>query len=267
VAAPTLGLAIIARDEADTLPDLLASVAGAFDQIVLADTGSEDDTVRVFEEWATAADLPRGWRVESFKWCDDFAAARNFADSLLTTDWRAFADADDRVRGVGHLRSLVASAPPEVACLAFDYEGDREPGPRVRLTRRGATVWDGRTHAVPVLVRQGGVATVPAEVAVWVHRRGDWSASDERDRRIITDWLCDEPDNPRALALAAADELRRGRRRRAATFFRRYLGSPRTRATHGPAGIDRARQALARFKKGDTRTETVDAILFGGLAA
>ena len=38
----TVGLAIIARDEADTLPGLLESVRGAFDQVVLCDTGSTD---------------------------------------------------------------------------------------------------------------------------------------------------------------------------------------------------------------------------------
>ncbi len=245
------------------LPGLLASIAGAFDSVVLADTGSQDATVRVFEEWAEAADLPRGWRVESFPWCDDFAAAREFADSLLMTDWRAFADADDELRGAEHLRSLVASAPPEVACLAFDYENDREPGPRVRLTRRGATVWDGRAHAVPVLARPGGVATVAPEVAAWVHRREDWSASDERDRRILAAWLRDEPDNPRALALTAADALRRDERGEAVEFFRRYLDHPRTRAALGPAGVHRASQALDRLRDGAAEGDELPTILFG----
>jgi hypothetical protein len=36
----TVGLAIVARDEADNLPGLLDSVQGAFDQVVLCDTGS-----------------------------------------------------------------------------------------------------------------------------------------------------------------------------------------------------------------------------------
>jgi glycosyltransferase involved in cell wall biosynthesis len=262
-AAPTLGLAIIARDEQDSLPRLLSSVAGAFDSVALADTGSTDATVQVFEEWAGAADLPRGWRVESFPWCDDFAAAREFADSLLETDWRAFADADDELRGAGHLRSLVAAAPPEVACLAFDYENDREPGPRVRLTRRGATRWDGRAHAVPVLVRPGGVAAVAPEVAAWVHRREDWTASNERDRRILTAWLRDEPDNPRALALTATDALRRDERGQAVDLLTRYLDHPRTRTALGPTGHLRASQALDRLRDGATGDDMLPTILFG----
>jgi len=49
---PTVGLAIIARDEQDDLPQLLASVEGHFDQVALLDTGSKDDTVGVFLRWA-----------------------------------------------------------------------------------------------------------------------------------------------------------------------------------------------------------------------
>jgi glycosyltransferase involved in cell wall biosynthesis len=206
----SVGLAIIARDEADTLPGLLASVAGAFDSVVLADTGSQDATIQVFEEWAEAADLPRGWRVESFPWCDDFAAARTFADSLLTTDWLAFADADDTLVGADELRPLVEEATPDVGCIAFDYLGDdRQDGPRVRLCRRGWTCWYGPAHAVPVLIRPARIAVVPPEVTAWRHHRTDRTASDERDRRILDAWLEREPDNFRARALLAADEALR----------------------------------------------------------
>lgn len=263
----TIGLAIIARDEAESLPRLLASIEGAFDQVALADTGSEDDTVSVFTEWAEAQDLPLGYEVGAFEWCDDFGAARTYADSMLTTDWLAFADADDTLGAPWKLRGLVDSAPADVACLAFDYLSAREEGPRVRVARRGATRWDGRTHAVPVLLRPARVVTVPANVAVWIHHREDYAASDERDRRILKGWLRDEPGNPRALVLSGIDALRSGRRRRAATFFRRYLDCPAIQAAFGPGGLAKARDALTLFKRGDTRDEVRHAILFGELAA
>lgn len=262
----SVGLAIIARDEADSLPDLLASVVDAFDQVVLADTGSTDRTVEVFTEWAEAQDLPLGWRVESFEWCDDFSAAREFADSLLDTDWRTFADADDELGAPWELRKLAASAPPNVACLAFDYLGDRSPGPRIRMTRKGFTRWDGRAHPVPILTRPGTVATIPANVAVWMHRRSSWASSDERDRRILARWLEDEPDNPRALALSGDDSLRVGDFERAARSFRRYLDCPTTRAAFGTAGLAKARAALAKLDAGEATAAVTNTILFGGLA-
>lgn len=75
----------------------LATIEGAFDQVVLVDTGSEDRTVDVFTAWAEAEQLPMGFKIESFEWCDDFGAAREFADSLLATDWLANADASDEI--------------------------------------------------------------------------------------------------------------------------------------------------------------------------
>ena len=43
----TVSLAMIVRNEEETLPRLLASVAGAFDEIVIVDTGSTDATRRI----------------------------------------------------------------------------------------------------------------------------------------------------------------------------------------------------------------------------
>lgn len=205
----SVGLAIIAKDEAGSLPALLESVAGAFDQVALADTGSTDATVDVFEAWAEAQDLPLGHRVGHFDWRDDFAAARTFADSLLTTDWLAFADADDTLVGAQKLGPLTEQATPTVGAFAFDYRGDRHTEPRVRLCRRGWTVWYGPAHAIPVLTRPAQVGIVPPDIAAWVHHRSDRAASDERDRRILDAWLQREPDNFRARALKQAEEARR----------------------------------------------------------
>jgi glycosyltransferase involved in cell wall biosynthesis len=119
--APTVGLALIVKNERETLPGLLESIAGAFDQVVLVDTGSKDGTWDVFKDWARETlgpdDTlhPRGfetWKVAKFEWVDDFAAARTFADSLLDTDWTCWADADDVLRGADRLRGLAAEAPP-----------------------------------------------------------------------------------------------------------------------------------------------------------
>jgi len=207
VSAPTLGLAIIARDEAENLPGLLASVAGAFDQIALADTGSTDRTVQVFEEWAAAQDLPLGHRVGRFEWRDDFGAARNFADSMLSTDWTCWGDCDERPNGAALLRGLVAAAPPEAAGIVcgIDPCGDGRWLPRLRLARRGRGEWTGRVHEL--LGIDGPAAQVPPPLCGWVHRRTDWGASDARDERILSRWLEDEPENERALYLRSVPGL------------------------------------------------------------
>lgn len=86
---PRLSLCLIARDEARFLPDCLASVAGLVDEIVLADTGSQDRTVAIAEA--------AGARVVHHAWADDFAAARNAALDASTGDWILVLDADERL--------------------------------------------------------------------------------------------------------------------------------------------------------------------------
>ncbi len=75
-----LSLCLIARDEEEMLPGCLASVAGVVDEVVVMDTGSKDDTLRIARE--------RGARVAQVPWSDDFSASRNAALRPWTRSWR-----------------------------------------------------------------------------------------------------------------------------------------------------------------------------------
>lgn len=90
---------LIAKNEAQEMGQWLAKAVLYSDEIIVVDTGSEDDTVKL----AQAA----GAKVCHFVWQDDFAAARNFALMQVdgNMDWIVFLDADEifyepqRVRG------------------------------------------------------------------------------------------------------------------------------------------------------------------------
>jgi len=239
--APTLGLALIAKDEEETLPNLLASVSGAFDQVVLADTGSTDRTVEVFEEWAAV----EGERnpdfistVGRFEWCDDFAAARNYADSLLDTDWLAWADCDDTIVGADRLRGVAADVPGHVNALVFDYyialvePTAEEPSPDpaigkdyVRLVRRGSGPrWSGRMHEWKPYPAVDEALAVEASLARWVTRRSPVRASScERNMRILRRWIADEPTNLIPRRTVAAEEMLTGDIHRALEDLEDYL--------------------------------------------
>lgn len=234
----TVGLALIARDEADQLPGLLDSVRGAFDQVVLCDTGSTDGTVEVFERWARAQDWPhRGfapWKVGHFAWRDDFAAARNHADSLLDTEWSSWADCDDVVRGAGSLRGLARSAAPGVGAFVAGYDYARMAGGptiayvrRERLVRRAMSRgWVRRVHECQEF--DGEAVGVGPEVCEWLHRKwavppGEALPASERNLRILRAWVADEPDHPYALSCLAQELCQRGRHREAVRWFQRFL--------------------------------------------
>lgn len=84
---PTLALALIAKNEAENLPRLFASIEGCFDEIHLTDTGSTDNTVEVAKKL--------GAIVHHFPWVDDFSAARNASFEPIKTDYIAWLDCDD----------------------------------------------------------------------------------------------------------------------------------------------------------------------------
>jgi glycosyltransferase involved in cell wall biosynthesis len=83
----SLSLALIVKNEARCLARCLHSVQGVVNEIVVVDTGSTDDTVRIARECQA--------RVVDFVWEDDFAAARNFALAQTTGDWILVLDADE----------------------------------------------------------------------------------------------------------------------------------------------------------------------------
>lgn len=86
-----LSVCMIVKNEAEALPRALASLAplGAEAEVVVVDTGSEDDTVAI----ATA----HGAKVGRFAWTGDFAAARNASLALATGAFILVLDADEEV--------------------------------------------------------------------------------------------------------------------------------------------------------------------------
>lgn len=82
-----LSVAVIVRDAADALRETLDSIQSVADEIVVADTGSSDNSPTVAKEFdATVVETP---------WTEDFSAARNFCLSHVTGDWVLWLDAGE----------------------------------------------------------------------------------------------------------------------------------------------------------------------------
>lgn len=162
-ARPLLSLCMIARDEASFLDMCLASVEGLVDEIVVVDTGSQDDTIEVAQRY--------GARVFSSEWQDDFSQARNRALEEARGAWVLVLDCDEVLARADHsrLRSLLKEKGPGayrmttrnysaqanqagwVACKgAYKEEKTYEgyfPSTKVRLWRhRRAVRFEGAVH-------------------------------------------------------------------------------------------------------------------------
>ncbi len=85
-----INLVMIVKNEERCLRRCLAAAKPLVDEIIVADTGSSDNTAGIAREM--------GAKVFSFSWINDFSAARNFALKQSDADWNLVLDADEYVR-------------------------------------------------------------------------------------------------------------------------------------------------------------------------
>ncbi|MDH5226076.1 MAG: glycosyltransferase [Gammaproteobacteria bacterium] len=137
--------------------DALASVVAQVDRCLVIDTGATDDSIDV----ARAVAGPK-LDVRTFKWQDDFAAARNFAldaAAELGGTWAVTVDTDERLLfdpGV-QLSRLLAATRADV-CMVLDDLGNYS---KERIVRLPAKVrWAGPTHECLEGRTNAGTATL-----------------------------------------------------------------------------------------------------------
>ncbi len=194
-----LSLCVIARDEEEFIGRCLGSVASVAAEMIVVDTGSTDAT----------GDVARagGATLLSFEWCDDFAAAKNYALDHATGDWILFLDADEMIarRDLGKLTDLLRSRscdaynmpirtyqPAANLTKWFPNPGDYDEGDGfsgftlthlARLFRRDPQVrYVGRMHELiePALER-AGKRILPTDVTI--HHYGHYRSEDRLRRK------------------------------------------------------------------------------------
>jgi tetratricopeptide (TPR) repeat protein len=137
---------MIVRNESEHLARCLASAKAHVDELIVVDTGSQDDTVAIAQRY--------GATLYHFDWCNDFAAARNFSLGKVTGDWILILDADETlVVETNALRQQLSASPSELMGYALSrteinlLEDDLSGGLHVRLFRNDPNLrYVGRYH-------------------------------------------------------------------------------------------------------------------------
>jgi glycosyltransferase involved in cell wall biosynthesis len=185
---PKISVVLIVRNEAGHLRDCLGAARDVADEIVVVDTGSQDDTVAIAE---AHADM-----IGHFVWCDDFSAARNHALGLATGDWILSLDADETILDPStsreRLQAFAESAPAgtvgTVTMVQPVRHGDQEQvvkEPLPRFFPRAGFHYEGIIHEQ--VMSDTGLPTL-SHTGVTVHHRGyalDPGAADAKSRRNL----------------------------------------------------------------------------------
>lgn len=243
----TISLAMIVKNEERCLARCLESIKGAFDEIVIVDTGSNDDTKNIARRYTD--------RIYDFVWQKDFAAARQFAFDQATGDWVVWLDADDIVMNANRVKRLAETAKPDVGGFYWRYIYDRDDSGNIRcefwrercVRNDGSFRWEGRIHEV--LVPKQPRNLVQSDEVVVVHHP-DPNRSDEKQRRNLEILESEyesrrEASPPRLLFCLASEYSTAGEWPKALSIFKQYLsdsswGDERYLAQTRVAGLHRA---------------------------
>ena len=157
---------IIAQNEADRIPLTIKSVRGWVDEVIVIDSGSEDDTVKVAEDLGARV-LFNEWR--------GYGPQKVFGESLCRNDWILNLDADEEISPEleSEIRRLFAAGP---SCSAYrlhilPIHSFQEAGHRwtatqkpVRLYRKSKAGFKDSTVHDSVVVHEGGTGILKGMV-------------------------------------------------------------------------------------------------------
>ena len=118
----TISVCMIVKNEENTLRKCLDSLKGLYDELIIVDTGSSDNTKKIASEYTD--------KVFDFTWVDDFAEARNFAFAKATMDYIYSADADETLDEANRKQFAILKEVlmPEVEVVQMRYGNQLENG-------------------------------------------------------------------------------------------------------------------------------------------
>src|SRR3989344_8259075 len=183
-----LSVVIIAKNEQEVIGGCLGSVKDLADEIIVVDSGSTDDTVKIARELVAKIISASG----------DYASLRNVGLKAASGEWIFYIDADERVSPelTNEIRETV-NYPLDARRYCSSYKLPRKniifgrwikhggywPDPVHRLFKKEAlTGWTGRLHESPQVIGKMGYLKQPLahytvrSIAAALEKSRDWSA-------------------------------------------------------------------------------------------
>lgn len=161
-----LSICIIAMNEEKNIGRCLKCLTSYDFEIIVADTGSTDHTKEIAKQYTS--------RVYDFAWCDDFAAAKNFAISKATNPYIMFLDSDEFLESINveKLAEMIKTHPRDVGRIqirnVYTRKGQRRENREwiSRIFARDCFVYKGRIHEQITAIDKREYETYQAPVVI-----------------------------------------------------------------------------------------------------
>ncbi len=191
--AKDVTLCVVTRNDEGSLKQCLTSVRGIADEIVVADLGSTDRTLRIAED--------EGATIYRHHWRENWAEVRNAALLYTRSKWILQMEPDEtlEVRDAGLLRrqlKLCKSSGLTVAVLRPGVGSELSRQKSLRLFHRNRARYFGLAAETPRVIRR------QYSIALRIHGRNASLTSPERDEKdrwlkaLILSQMEVEPENP-----------------------------------------------------------------------
>jgi glycosyltransferase involved in cell wall biosynthesis len=185
---------MIVKNEGHCLGRCLKSAQDCVDEIIVVDTGSSDDTVKIAEQF--------GAKVFYYQWQDDFGAARNFSLDQATGDWALYLDADEELppNSCQRIRALAEIDSAEGYYFTinnFSDQGEDIKHINVRMFRNKHQYrFKGKLHEQIA----DGMALYNSGITIWHYGylTSEWEGKNkaERNYRINQQMVAQHPEDP-----------------------------------------------------------------------
>lgn len=235
-----ISLCMIVKNEERNLARCLKSARDCVDEIIIVDTGSEDQTVAIAEQF--------GAKIYHYQWQEDFAAARNCSLDHASGDWILYLDADEELEPncAQRLRSLTANSDAEAyifQIINLTDSNDPLKHVNVRMFRNKPNYrFDGKLHEqiiTAISPRTSGSSVIYSGINIlhYGYLAEQFIAKNkaQRNHRINMKLVEQEPNNPFYLYSLGGSCVNLNDLSGAVSHYRKALENVNLRAMYAPS--------------------------------
>lgn len=195
-----ISVCMIAKNEEPNVHKCLAPLKKLGFELVIADTGSTDQSVRLVSQYAD--------QLYHFEWTNDFSAARNFCISKASNDWILVVDFDEYLKeaNVSAITSFMDSHKKEIGtvtrlnpCNLLSGQASTMTEQVARFFNRKYNHYCGIIHEQVFPVNQSAPVYCPVDISLYHHGyedEGALKAKAGRNLDLLLLALKDAPDDP-----------------------------------------------------------------------